>query len=128
MSAPQRVAFRSFRILLVEDNVDHVQTLAMLLESMGHTVEYVVNGSSAMEAARRFRPDFIVCDIGLPDVSGLEVAMHVRRDPQFKDVRLIALTGYAEYADAAMAAGFNDFFVKPAEPRMLYELFGDARG
>lgn len=119
---------RIYRILVIEDNLDSVHSLCMLLREMGHQVDYVINGYVALEAARRFRPDYIVCDLGLPGVTGFEIAMQVRKDPELSAVRLIALTGYdlPEYRERALQVGFDQFESKPLDPSRLRYLFGDA--
>src|SRR5690349_19724451 len=98
----------SLRILLVDDNVDHVHSLAQLLTTHGHHVSYATNGVTALELAQRGKPEVIVLDIDLPDTSGLELARQFRRDPELKTVRLIAMTGSSVSMNEALAAGFDE--------------------
>lgn len=120
---------RVYRILVVEDNLDQVHSTCMLLREMGHQVEYVVNGYVALDAARRFHPDFVICDLGLPGVTGFEVCTQIRRDPALQGVRMIALSGYdlPEYRERALQVGFEQFIAKPADPKTLLFLFGDLK-
>ena len=117
------------RIVVVEDNLDQVHTLAMMLREMGHAVDFAINGYVAYDLVRRFRPDTVIVDLGLPGMTGYEVATQIRKDPELHAVRLIAFTAYADkaYRDRAMAVGFDDYHVKPVDPRLLYALFGDAK-
>lgn len=127
MKLPARGIARVYRILVVEDNLDQVHTLALLLKEMGHSVDYAINGYVALDVARRFKPDYVICDLGLPGVTGFEVAQQIRRDPELKDMRLIALTGYPQYMDRARSVGFDAVYAKPIDPKVLYELFGDTK-
>lgn len=120
---------RVFRILVVEDNLDSVHSLCLVLREMGHQVDYAINGYVALDAARRFKPDFIILDLGLPGMTGFEVCQQVRKDPELRDVKLIALTGYGDEAfrKRAEQAGFDQFYTKPLDPNVLYQLLGDAK-
>jgi len=117
------------RVMIVEDNLDNLHMLAMVLREMGHTVDFVINGYIAYDAIRRFRPDTVLLDLGIPGMSGFEVAQQIRRDPELGGVRLIACTGYGEdkYRERAMAAGFDDYHVKPVDPQALRQWFGEAK-
>src|SRR5712671_3988121 len=117
------------RIVVVEDNLDQVHTLAMMLREMGHAVDFAINGYVAYDLVRRFRPDTVIVDLGLPGMTGFEVAAQIRKDPELHAVRLIAFTAYADkaYRDRATAVGFDDYYVKAVDPQVLYALFGDAK-
>jgi two-component system, sensor histidine kinase len=119
-SLPQRTA----RILVVEDNADTAESLTMLLEVLGHHVRAAHDGVAALDAARANVPDVMLVDIGLPGMDGYEVARRVRREPQLKQVVLVALTGYGqdEVKQQAMAAGFDYHLVKPVNPEALHGL------
>jgi two-component system CheB/CheR fusion protein len=124
--APARpdAATRSRRVLLVDDNSDAVETLADLLRLDGHAVEVAPDGPSALDAARRFRPDVTVCDIGLPPpLDGYGVARAFRDDPGLKGTYLVALTGYAGPEDQRRAreAGFDLHLAKPPSLERLRE-------
>ena len=112
------------RVLVIEDNVDAAQAMAMLVADMGHTTEYATRGTGAVALAKRFRPDVVLLDIGLPDVDGFEVCSQLKADPETMHVRVIVVTGYAqdEYRIRAKAAGCDVHLIKPAPARVLEEL------
>ncbi|MCK6546807.1 ATP-binding protein [Myxococcota bacterium] len=103
------------RVLIVEDNVDAADSLRAILELDGHEVEVAYTGRSGIEKARALHPDFVLCDIGLPEVDGYGVARALRDDPELVGVRLIALSGYARPEDQqrARVAGFERHLAKP---------------
>ena len=115
---------KNARVLLVEDTPDAAESLAMLLEVLGHRVRTVGDGVAAMDAARANIPDVMLVDIGLPGMDGYEVARCVRRDPDLKHIVLVALTGYGGDEDKkkAMAVGFDYHLVKPVSPEALQGL------
>jgi PAS domain S-box-containing protein len=115
---------RAARVLVVEDNRDAAESLSMLLELLGHRVRAVYDGGTALDAARANIPDVMLVDIGLPDMDGYEIARRVRRDPDLKQVVLVALTGYGHEEDKqqAIAAGFDYHLVKPVSPDALQGL------
>jgi CheY-like chemotaxis protein len=113
------------RILVADDNRDAGETLAMLLRLDGHEVHVATNGLEAIEMFAQLRPDVAILDIGMPGLSGHEVAQRIRRlggDP----VTLIAVTGWGQKADKdrAAASGFDHHFTKPVEPTVLSRLLG----
>jgi two-component system CheB/CheR fusion protein len=112
------------RIVLVEDHPDAAESLALLLELLGHRVRVFSEGAAALEAALLDPPDIMVVDIGLPGIDGYEVARRVRRAPLLRHAVLIALTGYGCEDDRreSRAAGFDHHLVKPVEPRALEDL------
>lgn len=114
------------RVLIVEDNTDAAESLAMLLELYGHEAQLANSGSAALAAAGAMVPDAMIVDIGLPDMDGYEVARRVRSEPVLAGVLLVALTGYGREEDRqeAIAAGFDRHLVKPVNPDLLKELLG----
>ncbi|MCL4764493.1 MAG: response regulator, partial [Burkholderiales bacterium] len=106
-------------------NRDAAESLRMLLQLSGHVVAVAHTGHAAIDEARRFRPDVVLCDIGLPGMSGYEVARRLRREEGLETVRLIAVTGYGtdEDRDHAAAAGFDRHLRKPVEPGVLMDEF-----
>ncbi|HET9599347.1 MAG TPA: ATP-binding protein [Anaeromyxobacteraceae bacterium] len=102
-------------VLIIEDNIDAADTLAQVLELRGHRARVAYDGMSGMALARELKPDAILCDVGLPDVDGYEVAHTLRSNGDLPSTRLIALTGYAQQADRARAkgAGFDAHLPKP---------------
>ena len=115
------------RVLVVEDNDDAREMLRNLLHLFGHEVHEACDGTSAIEQARRLRPDAALIDIGLPGIDGYEVARRIRAD--VPGARLVALTGYGQPEDRerALAAGFDVHLVKPVDPEQLERLLS-ARG
>ncbi|WP_242343856.1 hybrid sensor histidine kinase/response regulator [Anaeromyxobacter terrae] len=111
-----RANVRSVDILVIEDNVDAAQTIAEVLQMEGHRVHVATDGLSGIAKARELRPELVLCDIGLPDVDGYEVARELRADASLRGMRLIALSGYAQPEDKARAkeAGFEAHLGKPA--------------
>jgi CheY-like chemotaxis protein len=107
----------SRRILVVDDNADSADSLAMVLGLDGHEVRAVYTGGHAIEQAQRFKPEVMLVDIGLPDLDGYEVARRIRALPALQSVCLVAVTGYGQDADKerAFAAGFAEHLVKPIE-------------
>ena len=105
------------RILVVDDNVDSADSLALLLRLMNHDVQTAYDGQKALEAARSHRPQLMLLDIGLPRLDGYEVARRLRQDEVHRDVFLIAMTGYGLEEDRRRSheAGFNAHLVKPVD-------------
>ena len=109
------------RILLADDNRDAAESLAMLLEMAGHEVRVAHNGKSALSLAQVFRPDTALLDIGMPDMTGYEVAESLRHEPWAAKLVLIALTGWGQESDRRRAheAGFDHHLIKPVDPDRL---------
>jgi two-component system, chemotaxis family, CheB/CheR fusion protein len=114
----------SRRILVVDDNQDSVDSLAILLQIWGHTIQVAYDASSALEAARTFRPEIALLDIGLPGMTGLELARQLRALPGLAGLYLVAVTGYGRKEDwqATLASGFHCHVVKPVDPEALKTL------
>src|SRR4030095_14792844 len=112
------------RLLVVDDNMDSADMLVMLLQMFGHEAKAAYSGQTALEAAVVYQPDFVLLDIGLPDMNGYEVARHLRQQPETKDVRLIAMTGYGQDSDRqrSQEAGCEHHLVKPVDPQKLQDL------
>jgi two-component system CheB/CheR fusion protein len=115
------------RVLVVDDNRDAAESLAVLLRAAGHQVETANDGNAALAAARRFVPTAVLLDIGLPGMDGYEVARQLRREPG-RPPLLVAITGYGQEEDRrqALAAGFDEYLVKPADFATLTQLLGQA--
>ena len=118
------------RIVVVDDNIDAAQSLAMLLEAGGHAVTVCGHARAALDAAPEFRPDVFILDIGLPDITGYELARRLRAMPDCAVATLIALTGYGQAGDLeeSKAAGFDHHLVKPADPRKLQAILAEIAG
>lgn len=117
-------ASRGMRILIVDDNVDAADMLAMLLEAAGHEVIVEHNGTRGLERALNDRPAVCILDIGLPDMDGNELARRLRAQQSTAGALLIAATGYggAHDKDNTLAAGFDHHLVKPIDSAALFEL------
>ncbi len=120
---------QALRILIIEDNLDLNIMLQECLQSLGYQVQSAVNGLDGIALAGAFRPDVIICDIGLPGLSGFEVARAIRRDHPLPNVFLIAYSGYAqpEDLDQSKAAGFNRHLVKPLNISALINVLAEVQ-
>ena len=116
------------RVLVIEDNIDAAESLSEVLQFDEHEVALAHNGPDGIAKARTFRPEFVLCDIGLPGMDGYEVARVLRADPSFKGTFLVALSGYAlpEDLQRSREAGFDRHIAKPPSLDALEELL--ARG
>jgi signal transduction histidine kinase/DNA-binding response OmpR family regulator len=103
------------RVLIVDDNKDSAESLAMLLKLSGCSPQLAHDGHAAVALAKSLRPDVVLLDIGLPGLNGYEVARQLRADDDTKAAFLVAITGYAQEENGKLAqtAGFNRHFVKP---------------
>ncbi|TAK83644.1 MAG: response regulator [Betaproteobacteria bacterium] len=112
---------RNIKVLVVEDNRDSAESLRRLLYYSGYEVAVAYTGQEGLRAAKRMRPDVILCDIGLPDTNGFTVAAALREETATAGARLIAVTAYGEDEDRrrAMQAGFDLHLVKPVDPEVL---------
>ena len=110
-------------ILVVDDDLDTAQMFAMLLQELGHAVEYVTRPQPVLEIAKRMKPWLIFLDIGLPDFDGRELAGRLRKLPGLEQTKIIAITGGpASARDGALAAGCDDFLRKPVPIDVLESL------
>jgi CheY-like chemotaxis protein len=118
------------KILVVDDNVDAAEMLAMLLEAGGNQTRLAHTGLAALAAASELEPDLVFLDIGLPEMNGYEVATRLRADPRLRDCVLVALTGWGSDDDRrqAHAAGFDRHLVKPIDGDKLHDVLSAARG
>jgi PAS domain S-box-containing protein len=123
-AAPAASCSNKLRILVVDDNRDVAESLALLLESEGHQVLTAYDGICALETARTERPDIILLDIGLPGLDGYAVAQALRQDHELERTMLIALTGYGQPDDRkkSSASGFDEHLVKPVDIEILRKL------
>jgi signal transduction histidine kinase len=114
------------RVLIVDDNRDVAESMAVLLGMDGHHVEVAHNGEEALAAVDALRPEVILLDIGLPGLDGYEVARRLRKAEGGKQLLLVALTGYGQDQDRERchASGFDLHLVKPVDPQILREMIG----
>jgi CheY-like chemotaxis protein len=117
----------SRHIIVVDDNRDAADSLAQLVKMFGHSTDVAYDGTTAIEKVHANRPDVVLCDLGLPGITGYEVARSLRAHRN--DVWLIAVSGYAQLEDIAKAraAGFDDFIAKPPDPETLRALLSYER-
>lgn len=115
----------SCRVLIIEDNLDAALSLAEVLRSEGHHVALAHSGMEGVEIAKAFLPDVVLCDVGLPEMNGYEVARNIRGHSATRTVLLVAVTGYASAADKeqAHAAGFDLHVAKPLDAPRLAQIF-----
>jgi len=111
-------------VLIVDDNHDLAETAKVLLIASGHDVRTAYDGVSAVATANEFDPEVVLLDIGLPGMSGYEVAKRLRASEQRRSMLLVALTGYGQDADRQLAreAGFDQHLVKPLDPATLEKI------
>jgi CheY-like chemotaxis protein len=114
----------SLRVLVVDDNVDTVTTLAMLVQESGHEVRTAYDGLAVLEAALDYRPNVVLLDIGLPGLNGFEVAKQLRQQPALQSAVLVAMTGYGRESDRqrSQEAGFDHHLVKPGDFGKVLEI------
>ena len=112
------------RILVVNDNADVADSLGMLLKALGAEVHVVYDGMAALKALSVFEPALVLLDLGMPGMDGYEVARQIRQQHRFRDVTLIALTGWGQEEDRrrSRAAGFDHHLVKPVDPDVLQRM------
>ncbi len=116
------------RVLIVDDNVDACETLAMMLELLGQQTRQAHEGTGALKAAQEYQPELIFMDIGLPGLTGHEVAARMRRELGMTDTYIVALSGYGTEEDRrkSLFAGFDNHFVKPLDPLALPGILAEA--
>jgi CheY-like chemotaxis protein len=114
----------TYRILVVDDNQDSADSLAMLMELHGHDVSIAHDGQSALDSAEQHRPDVVLLDIGLPVLNGHDVCRRIRQQPWGQTMVLIALTGWGQDDDRrrSQEAGFDGHLVKPVDHTRLLAL------
>ena len=115
---------RALRVVIVDDNQDAANALRLLLEGDGHEVKLAGDGVSGLALAREYKPDYLLLDIGLPRLSGYEIAASLRADPAMKDTTIVAITGYGQVHDRnrTAAMGFDHHLTKPVEFSTLQQL------
>ncbi len=108
-------------VLVIEDNVDNMEVMRQILEEDGYKVLKAETGQQGLDVALEARPDFILLDIQLPDIDGLEVLQKIRSSEIKDDIPVIAVTSYAMAGDREkiMAAGCNSYIEKPIDPEKV---------
>jgi PAS domain S-box-containing protein len=120
---------RPVKILIVDDNVDAADSIALLLTMDGFEAHSVHGAMAALDTVGSFKPDVVLLDIGLPVMDGYELAQRLRAHIPVGQMRIVALSGYGQQADRdkASLAGFDDYLVKPVEPKLLSEFLRGLR-
>ena len=118
---------RPLRVLVVDDNKDAAESLALLLQLKGHDVLLAHDGPSALATARERRPEVVFLDIGLPRMDGYEVARQMRRQDEDGPALLVAMTGYGQDEDRRRSrdAGFDRHLVKPVDLEHVEDLLAE---
>ena len=121
------ITAETYRILLADDNVDFVNSIGALLTAMGHSVVITHNGTDALAAAKRFCPDYAFLDIGLPQMSGYDLARRIRDLSCCTMTVMVAVTGWGQEKDRQLAfeAGFDHHMVKPVRFEQIEEILGN---
>lgn len=114
----------SRRVLVVDDNLDSAETIALMAQLWGHDVRTAHTGQAALEMAEDYRPEVVLLDIGLPGMDGFEVARRLREQEWMTGVMLVAMTGYGQEEDRRRSreVGFDHHMVKPIDPATLQAL------
>jgi CheY-like chemotaxis protein len=126
---PQPPSPSGYRLLVVDDNQDAANSLAMLLKLQGHEVRVAFSGMAALEMTKSYTPDVVFLDIGMPGMDGYEVARQMRQQPGLEKVVLAALTGWGQQEDRRRTteAGFNHHLVKPPEPKVVENVLAELK-
>jgi two-component system CheB/CheR fusion protein len=127
-SSPPRPPPNSRRVLVIEDNADLAVSLHDALSLAGHDVKVATDGAAGLERARSFRPEIVLCDLGLPGMDGFAVARAFRTQDELRGTYLVALSGYAqhEHVRRALEAGFDRHMAKPPSLESLTQIFAAA--
>ena len=114
------------RVLIVDDNEDGAESLALLLELSGHETRRAHDGVEALEIAEQYRPDAVLLDIGLPRLNGYDVCRRIRNEEWGRDLAVVAMTGWGQEEDRIRSrqAGFTTHMVKPVDHEALLTFIG----
>ena len=120
---------KQLHILIIEDNRDSAESMRLLLDLLGHEVRVAHSGPGGLAAAKEWRPDVVLCDIGLPSMDGYETARQLRKLPGMDKILLVAISGYGQETDVQRSkeAGIDDHFLKPIELSKLEDVLARAK-
>lgn len=123
-------AVRSLQVLVVEDDPDVADVLCVVFELLGHRCHAAASGAAGIAAASACSPDVVFIDLGLPDMSGVELAYQLRVERSDAPIYLVALTGFSEpaHSSLSLAVAFDEYLVKPVEHAMLAKAVARAGG
>ena len=124
---PVRPTQPAVRVMIADDNLAHVTTAALLLQTEGYDVRGLPSGITLLEQFEAFRPQVVILDIGMPALTGYDVARALRKNAKATDVLLIALTAYNTQTDRflCLLAGFDYHLAKPVDPNAIVALVRD---
>jgi CheY-like chemotaxis protein len=127
-TTPKMEATSQYRIMLADDNVDFVNTMAEILDLLGHTTRIAYDGDTALGLFREFAPSFAFLDIGLPKINGYDLAKALRATPGGENCMLVAVTGWGQEKDKQLAseAGFDLHMVKPVSIEQIQAILSGA--
>src|SRR5262245_11622934 len=113
------------RVLVVDDNIDNVRSLALLFDVMGHNGDNAINAIAALDLSTRFKPEVVILDLLLPDGHGAQVCRQIRLNPELRAARIYCITGSKDEADRqrALDAGCDEVLLKPISPDTFERLF-----
>jgi CheY-like chemotaxis protein len=116
------------RLLIVDDHQDTADTLQMIMEAYGHEVNVAYGGPQALDLARLFHPEAVICDLGMPHMDGYMLCGALRELPELEETVFIACTGYGDAApqERALRAGYDHVAVKPVHPTVLHRMLTGA--
>jgi CheY-like chemotaxis protein len=117
------------RILIVDDNEKAAKTLAMMCDLSDAEATYIMQGKKAIDQARSIKPDMVLLDIGMPDMDGYEVCRQIRKDPDLRNIKIFANSGWSDdiHRKKSIEAGFDGYLVKPIQIDKLEELIAELR-
>jgi len=123
------VGTESARVMVVDDQLDAAQMLALIIEESGYDTRIAASGEEALKLGKKFEPDVILLDLGMPTMDGIETARQIRETPWGKSVTLVAVTGWGQEEDRRRTreAGFDYHLVKPADSESLLTILSRAR-
>ena len=116
------------RILVVDDDLDNVQSIATAIKSMGHDARYAITGGAAVDVAKRYKPNVVVLDLALPDMRGDDLARQLRTEPGLERTTFVAVSGSSsdQSRQRALDAGCAQVYSKPLVPKALEDLLNNA--
>jgi len=117
------------RVLVIDDSLDYLRSMVLLLRSMGHYANFAINATAAIPVARRFRPDVVLLDVGLPDGDGRLLAEQLRKEAGLGDIQIVCVTGRMhEDPRRSIEAGCDAHYVKPLDSPTLHRVLARERG
>jgi two-component system, sensor histidine kinase len=126
-SAREGLPINRQRVLVVDDQFDAAQSLAVLLIQLGHQAQFLTDPRAAVDAAETFRPSIVFLDINMPDINGWDLARALRARYGFEALRIVAITGYGSDEDVrkSRAAGFDTYITKPVSLELIQEVVAE---